>query len=274
LLFYFQKYFLFFLSYIYHLHLTHDQLNCMMNKNRRIVFSLIFFLQLFSSVSLFSQSALTENTFYSTALQHTVSVYHRAFGSQAALFNGPLYNGYSFRFKEGHPYFNADSLTIGSVIYNGILYDSIKMQYDEVADVLVVRTFTGKIQLLSNKVSGFHLYNSDFVRLAGDSSTTGLADPTFYNLLYKGNITLLKKQIKAVREEVSSEVLRFVDEKDQYYLIKDGHWYSIHGSKQFYKLMDDRKEAVKRFVKSNKLSFRKDRQNFLSSAAAYYDSLK
>jgi len=39
-------------------------------------------------------------------------------------------------------------------------------------------------------------------------------------------------------------------------------------------LMDNRKEVVKQFVKSNKLSFRKDRQNFLSRATVYYDSLK
>ena len=243
-------------------------------KSGSVTFSLIFFLHFFSSSSLFSQDSLTNNPFYSTALHHTASVYRQAFGSQAALFNGPFYNNYIFSFKEGHPYFNADSLTVGSVIYNGILYDSINMQYDEVADLLIVRTLTGKIQLWSNRVSGFHLYNSDFVRLAGDSTTTGLAEPVFYNLLYKGNIALLKKQIKVLREEISLEVLRFVDQKDYYYIIKDGHWYNINSSKQFYRLMDNRKEAVKRFVKSNKLSFRKDRQNFLTRATAYYDSLK
>ena len=243
-------------------------------KNGCIAFSLILFFHLFTCSRLFSQDSLTNNSFYSTALQHTASIYRQAFGSQAALFNGPVYNNYIFPFKEGHPYFNADSLTTGSVIYNGILYDNINMQYDEIADLLIVRNVNGKIQLWGKRVSGFHLYNSDFVRLAGDSTATGRTDAAFYNLLYKGNITLLKKQIKVLREEISSEVLRFVDEKDYYYIIKDEHWYSINSSKQFYRLMDNRKEAVKRFIKSNKLSFRKDRQNFLTSATAYYDSLK
>lgn len=243
-------------------------------KNRSVIFCLIFSLHFFCSGSLFSQDSLTNNSFDSIALQHTSSVYYKAFGNQAALFNGPLYNGYVFSFKEGHPYFYADSLASGSVIYNGILYDSIRMQYDEVADALIVRSAMGKIRLPGYRVDGFHLYNSDFVRLAGDSTTTGNADAVFYNLLYKGNITLLKRQVKVLREEISLEVLRFVDQKDLYYIIKDGHWHRISSSKQFYRVVNNRKDAVKRFVKSNKLNFRKGREDFLRRATAYYDSLK
>jgi hypothetical protein len=35
-------------------------------------------------------------------------------------------------------------MTIGSVTYDGIRYDSVLMQYDEIADILVVRNPEGK----------------------------------------------------------------------------------------------------------------------------------
>lgn len=101
-------------------------------------------------------------------------------------------------------------------------------------------------------------------------------NPRFYNQLYKGKITLLKKEIKIIREEISSanELLRFADQKDHYYIIKDGHWNQVNSRKDFYKILGEKGRDVKQFVKTNKLSFRQDRQNMLTRATAYYDSLK
>ena len=245
-------------------------------KSSHSSFALFFFTILFSSGKIFSQDADMNDAFYSKALQNSMAFYHQSFGSQSALYNGPTYNGYLFRFKEGHPYFFAEAMTIGSVTYDGIRYDSVLMQYDEIADILVVRNPEGKIRLWDQKVTSFHLYNSEFVLLEKDSGLMNAGNPRFYNQLYKGKITLLKKEIKIIREEISSanELLRFADQKDHYYIIKDGHWNQVNSRKDFYKILGEKGRDVKQFVKTNKLSFRQDRQNMLTRATAYYDSLK
>ena len=244
-------------------------------KSSHSSFALFFFTILFSSGKIFSQGADMNDAFYSKALQNSMAFYHQSFGSQSALYNGPTYNGYLFRFKEGHPYFFAEAMTIGSVMYDGIRYDSVLMQYDEIADILVVRNPEGKIRLWE-KVTSFHLYNSEFILLEKDTGLMKAGSSRFYNQLYKGKITLLKKQIKTIREEISNanELLKFVDQKDHYYILKDGHWYPINSRKDFYKILGEKEGDVKQFVKTYKLSFRKDRQNMLTRATAYYDSLK
>jgi hypothetical protein len=239
-----------------------------------IFLSCYFFL--FCSGNLFSQSPGMDNSFYSKALKNSIAVYHQSFGNQSAIYNGPLYNGYAFQFKEGQPCFYSKDVTWGSIIYDGILYDSIVMKYDEIADALIVVNGADQIQLWNEKVDGFHLYDADFTQPQKDSNVSGLVFKGFYNLLYNGKISLLQKQIKVIREVINSsaELLRFVDTKDYYYIKKNGTYYSITSSKNFYKILGDHKTEVKQFVRANKLSFRKDRQNMLIKATAYYDSLK
>jgi hypothetical protein len=236
--------------------------------------SLICFINLFCSGNLFSQAPAVNDSFYSKALQNSLAVYHQSFGRQSALYNGRLYNEYAFRFEDGQPCFYANKITAGAVVYDGILYDSILMKYDEVADALIINSEAGNLQLWNEKVQSFHLYNADFIQPEKDSNTNGLKFSGFYNLLYKGKVSLLKKEIKTIREAISSELLRFVDTKDYYYIKKNEHYYAVSSRKDFYKILGDHKEEVKQFVKTNKLSFRKDRQNMLTKATAYYDSLK
>ena len=234
------------------------------------------FLSLCCSGNLFSQEAAMDNSFYSKALKNSIAVYHHAFGSQSAVYNGRLYNGYPFQFKEGQPCFFSEDMTIGSITYDGILYDSIIMKYDEIADVLVVLNGADQIQLWNEKVESFRLFNADFIQPQKDSNIATLEFAGFYNLLYGGKVSLLKKQIKVIREIISTnaELQRFADTKDHYYIKKDETYYAVTSSKSFYKIVGDHKAAVKQFVKTNKLRFRKDRENMLTRATAYYDSLK
>lgn len=230
----------------------------------------------FSAGNLFSQEQAVNNSFYSKALENSISVYHQSFNDQSALYNGPLYYGYPFTFKEGQPYFNNEEVTFGTVVHEGILYDSIVMKYDEIADALIIFNGADQIQLWNERVESFHLFNADFIQPQKDSTVSGLDFPGFYNLLYNGKTSLLKKEIKLIREQISSsgELQRFVDTKEYYYLKKNGTYYAVTNSKSFYKILGDHKTEVKQFVKSNKLRFRKDKYNTLVRATAYFDSLK
>jgi len=150
------------------------------------------------------------------------------------------------------------------------------MRYNEVTDELIINDRTNRIQLLSKRIEYFNLYNADFIRLEKDSLTGIPVSSGFYNLLYKGKISLLKKQVKNIREVISfsMELQHFADEKDFYYLKKDDVIHLIKSKKDLYRLFGDRKKEVQQFVKLNGLNFRTGRQVMLTKATAYYDSLK
>ncbi|MEP7106965.1 MAG: hypothetical protein ABI760_03270, partial [Ferruginibacter sp.] len=169
----------------------------------------------FSSNYLFAQDVASDSSFYPKALVNSMAVYHQSFGNQSALYNGPKYGGYPFIFKEGHPFFYSEKPVAGSVVYDGIGYGNVLMSYDEITDVLVIIDQGDRIQLHSEKVYSFNLFNSDFIWLAKDSVRNNLESSGFYNLLYKGKICLLKKQIKNIRKVLFNiEIQRFADQKD------------------------------------------------------------
>jgi len=236
---------------------------------------IITFLLLFTSTITFSQNSATDSTFYQRAIGNALGVYHQSFGNQSALYNGSKYYQYPFNFKEGDPFFYSAQPAIGSVYYDGIKYDSLMMQYEEIKDVVVINEQAKKLQLLNEKVTGFNLYNAHFVRLVKDSFPNSPINTGFYQVLYSGNVWLLKKQVKTIREVINAtEILRFADEKNHYYIKKDGQIYSIKSRNDFFNLFDDKRKELQQFVNANKLRFRKDRDNMLTRATAYYDSLK
>ena len=165
---------------------------------------------------------------------------------------------------------------MGEVIYDGIRYDSILMIYDETKDVLVINDFGNRIQLLNEKIEQFKIFNSNFIRIEKDSSSNELVSSGFYNVLSEGNLTLLKKQVKTVREEIigANELIRVIDEKNYYYIKKNDRMFLLKSSNDLYKLMGDRKKEVQQFVKENKLKFSNDKQDMLTKATGYFNSLK
>lgn len=220
-------------------------------------------------------TADADSGFYNKALANAMAVYHLGFGDQSALYNGGKYGAYQYRMQEGTPYFYDAQPSIGSVTYDGILYDSVLMEYDEVRDVVVINNQADWIQLIDKKVSYFKLHDAEFIRFEKDSAHSTLLSSGFYNRLYNGKTSLLKKQVKSIREVISPslELQRFVDAKDFYYLQKDGAFFPIKKRKDFLNFFDSRKREVQQFIKTSKLNFRKDKENTLTKATAYYDSL-
>lgn len=248
-----------------------------MKSDRMLVLILITGISLFLSFkNVYAQDISVDSSFYKKALIYTEKVYHDSYGDQSALYNGSKYAQYQFRFKEGHPFFYSAEPAVGEVIYDGIRYDSIMMSYDETKDVLVINDFGNRIQLLNEKIEQFKIFNSNFIRIEKDSSSNELVSSGFYNVLSEGNLTLLKKQVKTVREVIigSNELIRVIDEKNYYYIKKNERIFLLKSSNDLYKLMGDRKKEVQQFVKENKLKFSNDKQDMLTKATGYFNSLK
>jgi hypothetical protein len=240
------------------------------------IFCAIFFILSFYINNIFAQDTVAESSLVTKALVNARTFYQQSFGDQSTLYTGSQYAEYLSGFEKGQPYFYSEQPVIGSIIYDGAAYDSVVMRYNQVKDVLVISNHFNIIQLGSEKVESFNLSNSAFIYLVKDSLNSNLVSSGFYNLLYDGKISLFKKQIKTIREKLTSnaELLRFVDVYDHYYIKKEDKFYPIKSKKNLFEILGDNKKEVKQFINANGLNFSKDPQNTLTKTIAYYDSLK
>src|ERR1700712_2379316 len=152
-------------------------------------------LYIFLTVSSKAQSAVDDSALYKKSISRAISIYHQAVAEQAGLFNGSQYANYPFHFAEdGFPYFKDSKAGQGSVTYDDILYENLHLQYDEVQEVVIMEDSARRIQLLNPRISAFTLFDNLFIRIVKDSTTRPLIRTGFYNVLYKGQHTLLKKE--------------------------------------------------------------------------------
>jgi hypothetical protein len=231
----------------------------------------------FSFTPLFGQLSGDDSVFYRNAVASTVARYHQSFGNQSALYNGCQYIGYPFSFREpDHPYFGGHSYLKGDITYGGVLYSGVQLLYDEVAEVVVFLDPTHRIQLVSDKISSFSLLNDNFIRLVKDSTNPILVGTGFYQVLYGGKSSVLKKEMKTIGEDVRNNtegVVRFIELKNYYYIHKDNTYYPVKNKKNLLEIYKDRKTDIQQYIRNNKLKYKKNKDNYLIKLSAYYDQL-
>jgi hypothetical protein len=231
----------------------------------------------FSSLPAAAQASDPDSLFYQKAINNAVSLYHLAAGDQSGLYNGSQYPGYPFEFKDGgHPYF-IKAVTPGTILYDKLFYPQVKLLFDELADQVVFEDSTHRIQLLKERISKFTIGGANFVRIENDSSGSAMVNTGFYQVLYGGaRAVVLKKEIKKLREEIrfaDEGILRYIDVKLYYYIRKGDVYYSVGSKKTVLSVYKDRKKELQQYIKTNRLSFKKDRDNMLEKLSAYYDQL-
>jgi len=232
----------------------------------------VFFL--FPAISLVAQSSADDSVLYQKAINNLVSLYHQSEGDQTGLYNGSQYGGFPFTFKEGHPFFYDGKPGTGSIVYEDVLYENVLLQYDEIQEAVVMEDSSRRIQLLNERIRQFSVFNNAFIRIVKDSLSNALVKTGYYNLLYEGRNRLLKKEIKTVREDITTEkVIYYVDLHEYYYIKKDNTYYAVNSKRNVLKIFGDRKKEVQQYIRKNKLSYRKDRDNMLIKVTAYYDQL-
>jgi hypothetical protein len=224
-----------------------------------------------------AQSTARDTSTGGSAYGLALRQYHAFLDPEPNLYRGGQYAEYSFLLKEGHPFFGEDRLRKGTVIYNGIRYENVSLLYDEVLDLLVMpdplKVF--KITLISSEVEGFTIEDHSFVRLS-DSLNRSQPANGFYELLYKGHISLLKREKKTTQEDVSNPaegIRRFIDVHISYYLKRGDEYYSVNNKGSLLYALKDKNREARKFIRQNHLNVRKDKENALVKVVAWYDGL-
>ncbi|GAA4466845.1 hypothetical protein GCM10023189_49570 [Nibrella saemangeumensis] len=233
--------------------------------------SLLFLLV--STHGVFAQLADTALFFTGDAQRHAIARYEQANRRQSHLYDGNEYINHDPRIKI-HPFFPVDSMLVGQVVYDGVHYQSVPMLYDVVRDEIVVKPAEGAylIRLHANKVDSFSLASRQFVRLVGDS-LSGIR-PGFYELLHQGKLKALVKRAKYIKEDVSQGFYQanyLVN--DRYFVVRDGVYHEVNSKKALLNLFADQKKALRKYLRTNQLRFKQQREQAITGLVREYESL-
>lgn len=230
---------------------------------------------IFSCFPAFAQIA-ADTTFLTVSKANTARLYHNAIRSQSRLFNGSKYLGPRQTFEE-HPYFLSEDWITGGVRYDGEVFQDVPLMYDLLNDVLVTEHAPSghAIALVRQKLDNFYLANHFFEKILNETVSNSLPKSGFYDVLYAGETKVVALRQKSLREKIEvREVIITYEEKNRYFLLRNGVYFQVKSKASALSLMEDRKQELKRFIKEQKISFPDNRELALGKMAEYYDSLK
>ena len=233
-------------------------------------FFCLHFIMLISFVSHAQQIADTS----SFKKLHPVALYYTTLGQQSPLYNGKEYLDYGSTIRIGHQFFSSKEFAMGSIHFDGMVFEDAMILYDIIKDKLVLRHHNKyfKIDLPIEKISEFKLWNHHFIHLLPDSAQ--VIEEGFYDKLYQGNMSLLAKRKKEIREELSrNDLITLVDEKNSFYIEKQGVYYPVTNMRQLLRVLNDRKDVIRKYLNKMGMTFKKDREAAILMAVKYYDSL-
>ena len=222
------------------------------------------------------QSPFNDSLSTDTAYTAALGLYHTYMAPEASLYRGDEYAPYGRLLRSGQPFFGEGKALRGMVCYNGILYHNVSLYYDLVYDEVIMDDVfhIQKIRLVGPQIAYFTLGPHYFIHLLDSLNPTAPRNG-YYEVIYKGRITLLKRETKTIQEELNpgSPVQRFIEGADSsFYLKIGGTYHSVNSTGSLLHMLKDRKKAVRNYIRTNDLSMRYDKENTLIKVVAWYDS--
>ena len=217
----------------------------------------------------------SDSMLYKKAKEYAVSLYHENIKNESGLYNGSQYVVYAQTIQDGIPFFEITQPSNGNVTYWGVEYKNVPLLYDILKGeiITVVPSTNYLIKLNTEKVSSFEVLNHKFIRIAKDSSNKNIKTG-FYDVLYDGQTTVYKKEIKTLNEDLSSGKLRtFILDENAFFIKKNNVFFTVSNKSSLLDILKDKKKEVQEFIRKNKLKIRKDKDNALPKIAAFYDEI-
>ena len=240
------------------------------------VFLFIFLFFHFTTKS-YTQFNPIDSLFYQKATQNTIAQYHENIGYHSKLFNGSQYASYPYQFKQGHPFFISDEFENGSLVYNQVLFSNVKLLYNEVSDLIIIKDQTHLTQLISEQVSSFTLNDHIFIRIKNENLQNKSKIPEgFYQVIYDGKVKAFSKEKKVILDDISSAsegIKRYIVIKNSFYIKKENDYYLIGKKKDIINLFSNNKKEINDFIKRNNLDFKRNKMELITEVTAYYDQL-
>lgn len=218
-------------------------------------------LAVLSGDSLFNESMTSFRKIYFDEIKGNAQIYH---GSKYAIQDKGV---------DGFPYFEADILRPGYISYQGTLYTNVNLEYDITSDLVVVVNFLrdDMVSLASDKIDSFSIGSHIFIRFSNTSN--GLPKKGFYERLCAGEPGLYIRREKKFHFGIGNQVNRYV-ENNSYFIYNKNNYYKTDGKADLLNLFSDHREEMKKYIRSNRLDFKKDPETAYLLSTLYYSSLK
>jgi len=229
-----------------------------------------------SALGVDAQTSPKDDPMFDSASAIALRQYHSYVNPETQLYRGQQYVEYAYQIKTGHPYFE-DSLIEGSLLYNGVLYRNVPLLYDVVIDQVVIKDpySIWRIGLDRLHLDSFTVEDHRFIRLADSLNPTAPRNG-FYEQLYRGRVRLLKRTSKTVQVEVpfaGQGFEKYTLTSISYYLKMGERYYPVNNERSLLSALKDKRGPAKKFMRSNHLRMRKDKQNTLLKVITWYDGL-
>jgi hypothetical protein len=219
-------------------------------------------------------SGQTDSLQLAKARDASRKIYTESLGPELGLYNGVSHREFSVRpSDEGQPFFGSRDWVVGSVLYDGIFYENVRMRYDLLDDKLVIDHHYAAIdlELISQKVTNFNLGGHRFVRLV--TPKAGTLSTGFYELLYDGKMKLYSRWSKSRVESISGREIQVrYEEYGRLFLFHNDVYFPVKSRASVIKLLKDKMPAVQKFIRKNKLKFHAHRAESIAKILAFYES--
>jgi len=207
-----------------------------------------------------------------TATGGPAKLFYSSINENAHLYNGTEYIMYDQHIK-GDPYYSIADMKEGSVFYDGTLYQNVPMLYELTTGNLVIRQYNNGVlmNLINEKIGYFTLLNHTFIHLVPDSANNIISNG-FYDRIYNGSAVVYVKRQKIAFEDPSTFEKSFII-KDRYFIYKGNSCYPVSDESDVLKVFKDKKKDISKYLRQNKIKFKKDREFAMVKMAEYYDQL-
>ena len=232
-----------------------------------------FFLVILIFTTLFGQGQNEKQNQINNLIDYTNYVY----GTNDILVNGLVYMPLHLN-AEGHPFFMEGDWENGKIYIKGRVFNDIELKYDIEIDrvILKAEVRAGTYEVLVNDafvdsciINNRMLINSNNI-FKDNPEFTG-----YFELVYEGNFLFLVKHQKTFISEYSenNQFGLYSDPTSEYILLKGDKINKIYSKKALLKYFKPNKRLIKRFLKKNKIKYKKINSNELFNLLKYCDTI-
>ena len=221
----------------------------------------------------FISSVATGQDLQSPDRRETINdLFVKQIGAAAEIFSGPDYVPQNYR-KTGSVFYASDSLAVGWIVYDGLLYKNVGLQWDILQNYVLIQGKNGysRIILRNNMVDSFQLSGHTIIRMEADKESN-LHNTDFYDAVYRGKIQVwARRKVTTNYGNSESRVVYAMRPQHKFYIKKENLFYQVTNRREVLNVFSNKQSEINKAVNSENLSWRRDFEECLTLAAAVYD---
>ncbi|GEM_PF-3535796 len=196
------------------------------------------------------------------------------------LMYGPLYQ-FQYFGQNQHPFFIYDKPIKSDLVYKGNSYKNVHIFYDVYQQELVL------FQEIDPKLPRYICLNPSYIK-SWSLKNNGIEyvfrhllayrdklpeKPILFSMHHDGQLKFFSSVIKEYEKDPYGSNSEF-EIQEKYYLIKEDELFPVRNRRTLLKALDDEREKMKEYIRSNKLRLRLSRIDHIITLIKYYEELK